>query len=396
MRSAAAAALGAVLTAGGCQTDAGPSSCQLQQQAAQDGSPLTLLSNARLDRVGDHFMLIGYDGQRVRWATVDLSGGLGPQHDAAIPTPLMGPWFAVAGASAPGDAILIAYGAPSAKADSVDIALLTVPADGSGPAAAAGTPLTVPASGAIGAPAVALGSGRTGMRAGLAWAIPGEAQVNAQLLGGDGLPFGPPITHMTAAPTVEVSCLSFVAGKQDLTLGFVTQAAPADANPGWTLSELDESGAAAPSLGLTLGTANPTCPLTATTDAGYVVAWQNEIGSWLGVYTVATNLFNSNLFAGAVTFGGPDLQPPLAGLAPVAGGDFAVVLARAGAAEAWRIAAAGNRQPGSVVFPSALGQMGEVSAVPQGGSLYATYADYTSTGAQSPAGQRFFVKVGCF
>lgn len=103
------------------------------------------------------------------------------------------------------------------------------------------------------------------------------------------------------------------------------------------------------------------------------------------------------MFAGAVTFGGADVQPPLAGLAVVAGGNFAVVLARPGAAEVWRVGPAGRIGTDAVVFPSAIGQMGAVSTVSTGGSLYATYADCSAVPSPSCTdGQRFFLKIACF
>ncbi len=44
-----------------CQTSSQPSSCDFQEQAAEPASPLTMLSTARLDRVGSGFLLLGSD-----------------------------------------------------------------------------------------------------------------------------------------------------------------------------------------------------------------------------------------------------------------------------------------------------------------------------------------------
>ncbi len=79
-----------------------------------------------------------------------------------------------------------------------------------------------------------------------------------------------------------------------------------------------------------LGTVHPSCPLSSATTGGYVTTWQNELGGWIGVYDAASNILTSKLFAGAVTFGGADAQPPLAGVGALAGGDYAVVLATPG------------------------------------------------------------------
>jgi hypothetical protein len=81
---------------------------------------------------------------------------------------------------------------------------------------------------------------------------------------------------------------------------------------------------------------------------------------------------------------------------PVADGDFAVVLARPGAAEAWRVTAAGEVATETLVMPSQVGQMGDISTVSQSGALYATYADYSSAAAVGRDGQRFFMKIACF
>jgi hypothetical protein len=396
----AAAACWAVLFAAGCQSEPPAASCQLQQQIAQTGTPLTLLPNARLDRVGGGFVLIGYDGQLVRWATVDLSGALGAEHSAALPALDAGPLFGVAGVHAAGDAIVIVYGVGVPGTTSVELRTLAVPSDGSGAPVGGATLATVDVS-ATGASLAsrpfAMGSSRLGMRAALAWAPRGATAVKVQLLDGDGLPVGGAIAQPIDSMTPDVDCLGFVGGSSDLTIGYVTRLTAADRNPGWTIAEMRESGISDSSLKVKLGTMDPSCPLTAARPGGYVVAWQNDIGSWLGVYEGgAVNTFTSYLFAPAVSFGGSGLQPPLSGLGPVAGGDFAVVLAQAGGAEAWRVGSTGGPSKGVLVFPSAAGDMGQISAVPIGEALYATYPDYTSTGAAGNEGERFFIKVSCF
>ncbi len=144
----------------------------------------------------------------------------------------------------------------------------------------------------------------------------------------------------TTAP--QVPCLSFVNGKNNLAVGFLTQISTADPNPSWTLVEVGDDGGLDHFVTFRLGTVNPTCPLSAATTGGYVTTWQNQLGSWIGVYDATSNILTSHLFAGAVTFGGADAQPPLAGVGAVAGGDYAVVLAAPGAAEAWRVDADGQ------------------------------------------------------
>jgi hypothetical protein len=193
-----------------------------------------------------------------------------------------------------------------------------------------------------------------------------------------------------------ISCLSRVDGKQDLAIGFLSRASEDDRNPHWSIVELRDGGTLAASLVFSLGTARPSCPFSAANGAGYVSVWQNELGSLIGVYDGVSQNFDSKLFAAAVTFGGADVQPPLAGVGPVAGGDFAVVLARPGAAEAWRVSADGKPATDALVMPSQVGQMGAISTVSIAGALYATYADYSSAAAVGADGARFFVKIACF
>ena len=81
-------------------------------------------------------------------------------------------------------------------------------------------------------------------------------------------------------------------------------------------------------------------------------------------------------FASSTDFGGPDLQPPLRGLATF-GSDYAVVLERPRAVELWRLDGGGVRRDGALVYPSALGDPGPVSSVTRSGRLTSTYADFT-------------------
>jgi hypothetical protein len=397
IRAALAGLAGVVLgTSGGCQTDSQAPSCDFQEQVAQVGTPLTLLPKARLDQVGSGFILMGFDGRLVRWATVDTRGQLGTEQSALLPASTAGPWFAAAGTSAPGDRILIAYGTAAATAGMVDIQILAVPASGNGSPVATGTLVTVPDPAALDGATLVMGTGRLGMRAGLAWSIPGRGEVRIQSLGGDGQPQGASLAEPLAGTRQQVECLSFIAGKNDLAVGFIAQESVADPSPGWTILEVHDGGTLDSSVTLRLGSSNPTCPHSAVAGAGYVTVWQNELGSMIGVYDGTGNTFMSHIFAGAVTFGGADVQPPLAGVGPVSGGDFAVVLAQPGAAEAWRVTPAGTVATQTVVFPSSVGQMGDISTVSTAGALYSTYGDYTSAANIGKDGQRFFVKVTCF
>src|ERR1700690_2133615 len=125
--------LGAAL--GSCGSDAG-SPCHAQSTAiAANG--LTLLPDARLDRVGEAFVLLGLTGDQVLWATLTLDGSLGAVHSAGVPAHRGTPWFAVTGGpGAPTAQILVAYLAAEASATSplwFPLMTFTTPLDG-GPA----------------------------------------------------------------------------------------------------------------------------------------------------------------------------------------------------------------------------------------------------------------------
>jgi hypothetical protein len=389
--TALAGLAGALLNA--CQTDSATPSCRLQQEIELPGTPLTLLPGARLDQVGGGFVLIGYDGQQVRWATVDLTGLLGTEQNVALAPPAAGPWFGLTGVSAPGDTLLMAYGQPSANPGAIDLFVSLAPSDGAS-APVSGMLATVPGPIGAGGTLVAMGSGRAGMQAGLAVAVAGQPQVTFWSLRGHDLAAAP-LTQSTAG--AQIDCLAFGPGAGDLTLGYLTEQLPDDPDPTWGILELDQSGQSVSAVGLPLGTVHPTCPLTTATSGGYAVAWQNDIGSFLELYDRGSNAITSSLLAGAVAFGGADLQPPLVGLGPVTSG-YAVVFAEVNAAEAWHVDEPGSHlAPGTLVFPSQNGQIGQVSSLPLGGSVYATYADYTAlSSGVGTAGQRFLVKVSCF
>ncbi|HET6150727.1 MAG TPA: hypothetical protein VFH68_24530 [Polyangia bacterium] len=393
-----ALAAGGALALTACQTESHSPSCDFQQQVAQTGTPLTLLSGARLDRVGGGFMLMGYDGGgQVRWAPVSAAGQLGTAQSFAVPAQATaGPWFAVAGNAAAGDTILVVSGVAAAATGMVDLVVSAVPANSSGAVSPAGTAVTLPDPSASGGAAVMMTSGRLGQRAGLAWSVPGSGEISVLSLGGDGRAQGPALAAKGFGMSPLISCLAPVEGKQDLAVGFLSRASEDDRNPRWSIIEVRDGGTLDASFFFSLGTERPTCPFSAASGGGYVSVWQNELGSLIGVYDGTSQNFDSRLFAGAVTFGGADAQPPLAGVGPVAGGDFAVVLARPGAAEAWRVTADGKTATDSVIMPSRVGQMGAISTVSVSGALYATYADYSSAAAVGKDGERFFVKIACF
>jgi hypothetical protein len=376
-----------------CQSDTpSTASCAVTQQSAFPASPLMLLGEVRLDLTGSTFLLIGNDGDTVRWAKVDpISGQLGTEHAYTVAAHGPGLWYAAAGAQAPADTILVAAARVAANGSDVQVDVTPVAADGSG-SAQPGPPVVVfpGAAAATSAPNLVLGSSRSGMAAGLGWVDSSSGTVMFTALGGDGQPAAP------AAATVDtpsqVLCLGFVPGQDELTLGYYELPA-SGGGPQWLTVEAREDGSIAGSLFVTLASTLSVCPKVAATTGGYAYAWQDPSGSWLGLYATRSNRINDYPFVDAFYFGGADLQPPIAGLGPI-GSDYAVIFAGAASAELWRLDSSGVRQPGALVFPSMSGNLGPISAQPSAGSLYATYADYSDATAAS--GQRFFLKATCF
>jgi hypothetical protein len=382
----------------GCQAEAGDADCELTQEVVLAGapsSPLLLLPSARLDQVGDAFFLIGSDGTAVRWAALAADGTLSPEQAFSLPAGVTDPIYAVAGLAAPGDTVLIGYlgGGPSGTGGELDV--VTVLADGSQPPTPASSVLTFPA-GVPAASTVAMMSSRLGMNAGLAWVDATAGEVMFTTIDGRGHLVGDPTpTFVSPAgnPTASFECLGFSAGKSDLTV--VDEATDQSGRSTWTIADASEQGTVDNFTALTVS--SPTgCAVVTPTDDGYALAWQDDRGSWLAVYVDGQSQIVPASFAPASSFGGAALQPPLVGLAPF-GSDFGVVLEKASDVELWRLDATGNRRAGALIFPSISGNLGTVSALPVGGRLVATYADFTSMpGAATVSGRRLLVDATCY
>jgi hypothetical protein len=405
-RVTATAALTAALTTVACQADVGDANCQLKQQVVLAGSPgsqLLLLPNARLDQVGAGFVLIGSDATAVRWAALAADGTLATEQAFELPAGATSPVYAVAGLTTPGDTVLIGYLTNGSDGTSGVLEMVAVAADGT----QVPSPPTAVQTFAAGVPSAAdvtMLSSRLGTNAGLAWIDAPSHQVLFTTVGGDAQLVGQPTPvapSTTASAATALSCLRFSAGNDNLTLTFLDQTGDGSAKPTYVIAEANEGGSVDTTT--TLNVADQMgCAVVTPTETAYALVWQDNTGSWIAVSVkggggvqVATYPF-----ASASSFGGPNLQPPLVGLASFVN-DFGVVLARAADVEMWRLDSMGNRRTGSLVFPTLIGNLGGVSALPVGGpnpgSLVATYADYSSApGSATPAGRRMFVNAACY
>jgi hypothetical protein len=382
------AGLGAAL-AGACTTStAGTGGCQTTRQAELPATPLTMLPAARLDTVGDGYMLSGVTdrGTTIRWAAVDGAGAMGQEQTMALAAAAGGPWLTFTSDKQPGDTLLVAQAI--AKGADAELRVTAVPSGGAA-TPPPGAPLAVVTGAAGGAPLAALAATRTGSSAVLAWVDPA---LGVRLLGlspaGQGL--GTPV-DLGAAPVV--ACVGFAPGKKELTLIYYRYPDRTSRIPTLVITELTGGGAVDSTLELQLDSHDALCPQLIATSDGYALAFQDAQGGWLGVYRAATNRVSFSPFVAALDFGGGDLQPPLAGLM-TAGADYGVVFSRTSGGELWRVGATGSRL-GVLRFPAA-GTVGDVSTQLVAGGIAATYADYTSfEGGVGTDGKRIFLSATC-
>jgi hypothetical protein len=392
---------GVALNAAACQTnDTGTASCQISQEVSVPSSPLTLLADARLERVGPaSFALTGFDADRTtaRWARYDpAAGALGAERTLTLQPAAAGPWLAIASKNAPGDTLLVAQApAVATRREDAELHVFAVPTSASSSTAPALGPVLAHVPGALangGTPTVALGASRSGPHAVLAWLDPTVGGVEVLTLSAAGQPIGEPVV-IDKAPAF--ACLGFVPGNGALTLVYYRYADAATHVPTIVITELLDSGGIDGSVALFVESHAAGCPQVTPTDVGYAIAFQDVEGSWLGIYDGGTKPLALHPFAAAVVFGGAALQPPLVGLTRL-GADFATLLQGSRGGELWRLASSGARRGGRLALPSMQGAIGGISTQPDSGSLTATYADYTSVdGGVGTAGQRFFLRLTC-
>ncbi len=388
-----------LLCLAGCQTNVGDAGCRINKQIALAPTPLTQLRDARLEPVGDDFVLIGHDDTAVRWAPVGWATGLGSEQALPLPAGARNPTYALGGKGAPGDTVHVGVILDAAGGTDAELRLITVPV--AGPTTAGPGEALVTFVGQAGMnPAVALGSSRPGIKTGVTWVDAADGTVRFLAVDGDGAAVGSP-TVLDAA--YSIACLGFSPGKGDTNVTYQRFPA-ADARPEWMISEVSDI-----DIGTFMTWSLPvaeigspmSCGVVAPTPTGYAVAWQDTTGSWISIQTAMTRHVENVGFASATDFGGPDVQPPIVAVAPFETGeaqpdggtqavDFGIVFARTRAVEVWRLNGSGTRRPGALILPSMDGNLGKPSAVVVNKSLIITYADYTAS-----SGRRLVVDASC-
>ena len=392
-----------VLAAAGCQAGPVDIGCQITRQIViPDTMPLSLLPEVRVDRVGERLVIFGADATAVRWTVVDASGAIGSAQALALPAGTLHAYYAVAGAANPGDTVIVGALVPAANAADAELRFIASPIDDGTAAGAAGTPVVTFGGGADPRnplPMIAMGTSQSAMYAGAAWMDPASGFPSYAFIDGQAQVVGQPAI-VENEPASSYSCLGFSPGKQELTISY--QKGPIDPQfgPTWLIADVQVGGGVY-TLKLNVAQPNGTMgcaqtvlydPMTAVASQEYAIVWQDPSGSWLSVYYgSATGQVKSFPFASSTDFGGPDLQPPLVGLAAF-GSDFGVLFVRPHSVEMWRVDRAGNRRSGSLVYPSLAGDVSGVAAVAGHNLLSSTYADLTGAGM----GRRLVVDAACY
>ncbi|HEY7377018.1 MAG TPA: hypothetical protein VIF57_32965, partial [Polyangia bacterium] len=368
----AAAALVAVAALAGCQAGTADTGCQIGRQIVLPGTtPLPLWPEVRIDRLDGGFVILGSDTTAVRWTAIDMAGTVATEQVVALPPGALRAYYALAGAGAPGDTVVVGVLGTAANGTDAELSFLAAPLDGSA-AGAPSAPVVIFPGGADplnAPPMVAMGTSASAMYAGAAWIDPQSGFPTYAFVDGLGQVIGEPAV-IENEPAPGYSCLGFSPGKQELTISY--QKAPVDPllGPQWLIADVPLGGGVSTlRLNVTQPNGTMSCargtvyqPAISGASLEYAIAWQDPSGRWLSVYEgPSTGQVKSYPFASSTDFGGPDLQPPLVGLTAF-GSDFGVLAVRPHSVEMWRLDRVGNRRSGSLVFPSLEGDISGVSS----------------------------------
>ncbi|HXU81229.1 MAG TPA: hypothetical protein VN914_07515 [Polyangia bacterium] len=395
MRRLASSLVGLLLAVAGCK-DTSPPGCRIAQSTTLPASPLTLTSEVTVQRAGAGLVLVGAAGDDIRWAPLGLDGTLGTESTLTLPQRLAkpAPVFATTGKSAPGDQLVVAFVAPKAgAANQFQILAITQMPGG---AAAAPVPLAdLPPGVDPNIVRLAMGPSQTGQRAVLAWAFEGQdAPPSLVLLQADGQPAGMP-APVVAMNIPRGSCLQVMPSRGDFAVS-ITEGGAAGLPSIWRTFERNDDGKRPVNVEIHLDHVNVGCISAAPTPRGYVLAYQNNDGTYFSDFNIDKGTINSDIVAGVLQFGGAAKQPKVACIAPM-GSEYSLLFDRVTGPEVWRFNAFGDPQGASLFLPSSAGQIGPLSALPGKDTFHATYLDQGrgSTGGNPSGNTRYLVRVDC-
>jgi hypothetical protein len=227
----------------------------------------------------------------------------------------------------------------------------------------------------------------------LTWSFEGQdASPQVLILRGD--------AQMQAAPAAVYrgagqrgACLAVIPSRSDFAVGFLESGARSI----WRAFELRDDGSRAFDVSVALDPMAVGCVSSAPTPRGYVLAYQNNDGTFFADYNMDKGTVNSGIVAGVLQFGGVARQPKIGCVAPM-GSEFSLLFERSSGPEVWRVNGLGDPQGKSIVLPSATGNVGPLSAVPGRDAFVATYLDQGSASVSTGnvmANSRQFVRVDC-
>jgi hypothetical protein len=398
MHRLALSLLGLATAAAGCK-DTSPPGCRIAQSISLPASPLTTTLDVSLQRAGAGLVLVGLAGDEVRWAPVALDGTLGPESKLTLPQRQARPGvvFATTAKSAPGDQLVVAYVAPRTGTSQQQITAITQTA-GAAPSAPLAL-VDLPAGVDPNIVRLAMGPSQTGQRALLTWNFEGQdAPPSFLILGGDAQPMGMPAPVINT-PIPRGTCLSVVSSRTDFAVSVVELGQAGQATT-WHAFELRDSGGHGSNVAMFLSHPVVGCISAAPTAHGYVLAYQNNSGTYFADFNIGTGTLNEDIVAGVLQFGGVAKQPKIACVAPM-GSEYSLLFDRSTGPEAWRFDAFGNAQGSPLYLPAGTGHLGPLSALAGKDAVQATYLDQgggaagASTDGNSMGNTRYLVRVDC-
>lgn len=383
--------LPALVALGACEKDLGPP-CRIAQSVTMPASALTRTRDVTLVRAGAAFALVGVDGDTLRWAPLSVEGAVGTESSLTLPPRMLGPapWFGATAQSAPGDQLVVAYVVAKAPNQLQVVAVAQSPGQ---PPSAPVVLTDLPAGVDPKIVRLAMGTSQTGRRAVLTWGFEGQDAPPQYLMLGAGAAPTAPAAAVYRGP-LRWSCLGFNPSRTDFAISLLEASVTPGGPPTWRTFELKDDGGRGFDVGVGFDTLPTGCVTAAPTSRGYLLAYQNDNGTFYSDYDIDKSVVNSDIVAGVLQFGGLARQPRVALVTPM-GGDFTLLFDRPQlGGEVWRIDAFGNPQGGRMLLPSTTGQGSSLSAVALHDALQATYLDGPAEGTSS-ANSRMFVRVDC-
>jgi hypothetical protein len=262
----------ATAAAAACHSNtAGTGGCAFDQEVTLEASPLRVLSEVRLDRVGPGFILSGVETRRHH-------GALGKprrrrrRRAGAAARALRRAGGSLAGVH--GDTLLIAQGHAAANGGDAELKVVTVPITG------APTPPPGPRPSPSSRAARPDTDGRVRR---LADGRPRHARLVRSRCARrrDAHAHAHRRRRREARPVdavPPVSCLAFAPGKNAATLTYYRRPDPKITSPELVIVELDEGGGVSGTLSLFLDSHDAGCPRIIATDAGYTLAFEDSQG----------------------------------------------------------------------------------------------------------------------